>query len=260
MSGKLLSSVMVLLFSFATFSPICSATHSPEENFPSDEPVFYNSLRIMQGQEESSFEGEEIEVVGKQRFHPKRYNIYVSDEKRFVWFRVFKVASGTIKDALQSKVEDLTQIRPPQLPRRYNSYYKFAFVRNSWDRVLSCYFHKVLTKEASEFKECFDKDFGYFIRYIEKLDLENANSHVKLQNVLIPVNKCAFIGRVDNFAEDFKYVCDQIGIEFDTSALQCKHKTDHGYYSEYYEPWMVEVIAKKYKADIDAFGFKFERK
>lgn len=196
----------------------------------------------------------------RQRIHDQRYNIYSSDDLKFVWFRVFKAASVTIEDLLLMKVDDLILMREDDVPKQFKKYFKFAFVRNPWDRILSCYFQKVVTKKNPEFRECFDKDFGYFINYIDKLDLTVANSHIKPQTLLIPVEECDFIGRVDHFNEGLKYVCEQIGIDFDLNEVGHMNKTEHEHYSAYYKPWMVKIIAKKYKDDIETFGFEFEIK
>lgn len=196
-------------------------------------------------------------TVGMQRYTAQRYNVYSSDEKNFVWFRVFKVASFTIKSILVKQVPDLDHSRPPTLPRYLKKHFKFAFVRNPWDRVVSCYFNKVLTKKAPDFKECFGKGFDYFVDFIDKLDVSRANSHLKLQTRLIPVKECDFIGKLENFTHDFQYVCDMIGIQCD--IIPHKHKTDHVHYSTYYTFRTKKIIAKKYKEDIEAFGFTFEK-
>jgi mRNA-degrading endonuclease YafQ of YafQ-DinJ toxin-antitoxin module len=184
------------------------------------------------------------------------YNVHSSDEKQFVWFRVFKVASGTIRSVLRKGTPDLTQSRPEIVPKKFKNYFKFAFVRNPWDRLLSCYFHKIVTKKSQEFKECFDKDFEYFVDYISKLDMKTANPHIRLQTRLIPVDQCDFIGKLDNLVNDLQHICDVLGIEM--AELRHKHKTEHAHYSTYYTPRTRKIVAEKYKEDIETFGFEFE--
>ncbi|MFI0434185.1 MAG: sulfotransferase family 2 domain-containing protein [Parachlamydiaceae bacterium] len=195
----------------------------------------------------------------KQLYSPRQnentYNMYSSHKHRFLWLRVFKVASSSTRVFLKKNVEDLTQSRPTRLPKKFKDYFKFAFVRNPWDRVVSCYFHKVVTKEIPLFKECFDKDFDFFVDFINKTDLRTANAHIRLQTKLIPKG-LDFIGKLDTFDQDFQHVCDVIGIEY--HGLTHEHQTQHAHYSSYYTPRTRRIIAKKYEADIKAFGFKFE--
>lgn len=190
--------------------------------------------------------------------HSHWYNIKVSEEKKFVWFRVFKNASGTIWEALDPEVPDLKGKRPSKYPSEYNDYFKFAFVRNPWDRIVSCYFHKIVTEKSSEFSACFGKSFEFFVDYISKIDMAHANPHIKLQTRLIPVHRCDFIGKIDNFKEDFKFVCDTIGIEM--RDLGHKHQTEHVHYSKYYNNRTRKIIAALYEEDIKTFGFEFEQK
>lgn len=194
----------------------------------------------------------------KSHIHPKWYAIFKSDEKQVIWFRVFKAASETIKETLERQIPDLKEERTLNLPPEIAHYFTFAFVRNPWERIVSCYFHKIVTKRSNEFKECFDKDFDFFVQFISKIDLTQSNPHIKLQTHLIPVEQCDFIGRVDNFDEDFSFVCSQIGIE--KIELPRIHQTAHEHYSHYYTPKTRKIIAKLYKEDIEAFGFTFESK
>lgn len=192
-------------------------------------------------------------------FHSHWYNIKVSEEKEFVWFRVFKNASGTIWEALSPEVPDLKGKKPTKYPSEYKDYFKFAFVRNPWDRIVSCYFHKIVTEKSGEFSACFGKSFEFFVDYISKIDIANANPHIKLQVRLIPpVHQCDFIGKIDNFEEDFKFVCDAIGIEM--RDLGNKHETEHFHYSKYYNKRTRKIIADLYEEDIKTFGFEFEQK
>lgn len=189
----------------------------------------------------------------------KRYSVMYSDEQKFAWFLVYKVASTTLKSFFKTQVYDLTRSKLSEsMPKKFKSYYKFAFVRNPWDRIVSCYFQKVVTKKHQPFKECFDKDFDYFIDYISKLDVNHAktNPHIRSQTKLIPVDQCDFIGKLEHFTEDLKYICDVIGLEM--IVLPHRNKSEHKHYSTYYTSRTQQIIANKYKEDIETFGFIFE--
>lgn len=194
----------------------------------------------------------------KSHIHPAWYAIFTSDEKRLIWFRVFKAASETIKETLERQIPDIQEERTLHLPPQIAHYFTFAFVRNPWDRMVSCYFHKIVTKRSNEFKECFDKDFDFFVHFVSKIDVTQSNPHIRLQTRLIPVEQCDFIGRVENFDEDFDFVCNKIGIQ--RVELPRIHQTAHEHYSHYYTPKTRKIIAKLYREDIETFGFSFESK
>lgn len=211
----------------------------------------------LSSEDENFYIDEELQHANYNR--SKRYKAYSSKEMQFVWFRVYKVASTTLLDFFEKDVPDLTKSRPEKgLPKKFMKYFKFAFVRNPWDRIVSCYFQKIVTKKYPLFQACFDKDFEFFIDYINRLDVSKANAHIRLQTKLIPVHLCDFIGKLDHFEEDLKYVTDVIGIKM--PLLSCKNKSEHAHYSTYYNDRTRQIIAEKYKEDIDAFGFTFEAK
>lgn len=191
--------------------------------------------------------------------HTKKYDVRISDKKKFAWFKVYKGATRTIELILKKGVSDFSKVKQfGRYHKKFDDYFKFAFVRNPWDRIVSCYFHKVVTRKAKCFEKCFGKDFTYFVNFIHRIDVASldTNAHVRLQTKLIPVNKLDFIGKINNFNHDFKHVCDVIGITYD--HVPHAHKTEHAHYTTYYTPRTKKIIAKKYKEDIEAFGFTFE--
>lgn len=191
----------------------------------------------------------------------------VNDEHKFIWFRVHKVGTTTIKQLLKKNEISFSLFNhhPEQFDLTdYANYFKFAFVRNPWDRIVSCYSDRILNKNTakhSNLKECFDKDFEYFVDYIDRQDLTTANRHIRLQTSLIPVNEIDFVGRIENFAADLAYVFKTVGIrdkEVRQQQLPKRNATDHKHYSQYYNERTKEIIARKYKEDIEAFGYEFE--
>lgn len=85
----------------------------------------------------------------------KKYNVTISDECRFIWYQVAKVGSRTILNSLResgvhlSKEEGYNIYTPSKL---YEGYFKFAFIRNPFDRLVSCWLNKVYRREDNRFK------------------------------------------------------------------------------------------------------------
>lgn len=176
----------------------------------------------------------------------------ISHEHKFIWFRVPKTGTRTVLNLLHRHIETINSNRKPP---NCNQYFKFTFVRNPWDRIVSCYHNKVLKKWPT-FKECFDKSFEDFVDYIDKQDLVKADRHIRLQTKLLPVKDLDFIGRFEQFEEDLKLVLDKIGIE--GYEIEHRNKSVHKHYSAYYTARTREIIERKYKKDIETFGYTFE--
>lgn len=139
--------------------------------------------------------------------------------------------------------------------------FKFAFVRNPWDLVVSEYFYSLkMNKSDLAFKNisfnewvkrCFkDKDPYYTL---------NGNL-LRVQNYWISDDKgnliVDFIGRVESFEEDLQTVCQEIGKKY----VPCiKENTSlHQHYSVYYTKTSRDIVAEHYKEDINIFGYSFE--
>lgn len=190
------------------------------------------------------------------------YNITVCKNHKFLWYRVAKVCTRTILHHFKEKDVCLDAEHPSFIhysPRNFDGYFKFAFVRNPWDRLVSCWFNKVIrmnyfhfNKPKLEKMKCFSN----FVHFVSKLDIENCDRHLCLQSRLIDLNNIDFLGRFENFKEDFLYVCQRLDIpagpvkERNVSAGKKK-------YSEYYDDVLIEKVSQIYQKDIQLFGYYF---
>jgi hypothetical protein len=147
------------------------------------------------------------------------------------------------------------------LPREtFRNLFKFAFVRNPWDLQVSSYHH--IRRERPHLMAGHD-DFEEFLRY--KLDPArpyqfHIDTSIELQSdYLIDLRgrvMVDFIGRYENLAGDFQEVCRRIGIDPLPLAHRRKARTRSDYRS-YYTDTAVEMIAERFKRDIDMFDYRF---
>jgi len=147
------------------------------------------------------------------------------------------------------------------LPREiYDSLFKFAFVRNPWDLQVSSFHH--LKRERPHLVG--ERDFESFLRW--KLDPNrpyqfHIDTSIEWQsdylidlhgNVIVD-----FIGKYENLEEDFRTICDRIGIP----APKLAHKrkaTDRSSYQKYYSDETATLVAEHFKRDIEMFGYTFD--
>ena len=128
--------------------------------------------------------------------------------------------------------------------KNYDEYFKFAFIRNPWDRVVSWFKYYGYEMDSEWLSRSNLEDYPKFFWYNQSEWLFEGSSLI--------VN---YIGRFENLQQDFDTVCDKIGI--DRQPLPHKNATNHKHYTEYYDDETREIVAEKYAKDIDYFGYKF---
>ena len=194
----------------------------------------------------------------------KKYTVTISKEYKFVWYQVAKVGTRTILNTLRESnvplyMEDAYHTYVP--PKPYEDYFKFAFIRNPYDRIVSCWLNKVYKRTDNRFKASKKmlvgmQTFSGFIDFVETLDLENCDEHIKSQSSLIDLSDINYIGRMEHFEQDVDEVFCHLGIKSKKLAVRNVTKSRKNY-QEYYSENDIKRVSKLYKKDIQIFGYKF---
>ena len=150
-----------------------------------------------------------------------------------------------------------------------NDLFTFTFVRNPYSRLVS-WWNYIQTEYQSHRQNGIpdggeywknlcneivtkNKDFKSFVRAENPLWFPRTSSEFisdKDENNLLD-----FIGRTENLQEDFDYICDKIGIP--RQELPHKNKSKHKSYTEYYDDETKQIVAEKYRKDIEYFKYEF---
>jgi hypothetical protein len=196
----------------------------------------------------------------------------ISHKHKFIYTRVAKTASSTIMQLIRKYVDDLTSVvdddwmhdvhhvplwyLKKNIPEKeFNLYFKFGFVRNPWDRLVSAYHYSVkwyAINDAQNAQKLNLKIFDNFSTWLRQMHTE-INKYGSQWSY---VRGCDFIGKTENLQQDFNTVCDKIGIP--QQKLSHKNKSKHKkHYTEYYDDETRSIVAEKYAKDIEYFGYKF---
>jgi len=139
----------------------------------------------------------------------------------------------------------------------YNSYYKFSFVRNPWDKAVSQYMYIKERKDLLEFIGMTSKDpFIKYLNLIQKIkhvQWEEQFKFVLDDNGELIVD---YLGKLENFQEDVLVVLDKLKLDVDN--IPHSKKTKRKSYDEYYDDESKELIRNMYKIDIETFGYTFD--
>lgn len=217
-----------------------------------------------------------------QRIDPSllqsKYNITASQKGKFLWYRVAKVGTRTIYNRLKENGADLSIDHSFALAydaQQYSDYFQFAFVRNPWDRLVSCWQNKIVSrgsfdnapwlqrlsrKKSLEISESdFEKlqDFPRFVDWIEQHRIGEVEIHVRPQSALIDLNNCDFFGRMESFEDDLAHVFERIGLRTDNRTVR-NQTSGRKRYQDYYTPELADRVGALYNKDVQLFGYHFD--
>ncbi len=143
----------------------------------------------------------------------------------------------------------------------WNTYYKFTFVRNPWDRAYSDYIWiKNFSKVSGSFREYILKTGEFKKIFTNKTSNRYLGDHLLPQTDFFEfegVFKPDFIGRFEQFKSDIQSVISHLEInkKFEVYQNKSKRKSD---YSLFYTETKKKLVEKKFQADIQMLHYEFE--
>jgi hypothetical protein len=205
----------------------------------------------------------------------------ISHQHRFVFAAIPKTGTHSVRQALREHMSEedleqvglfvnkrfpfeelaaikhghitLEQIRPFLGEEAFASYFKFAFVRNPFDRFVSyCAF---MTRADGAFL----KNPQQVMRYI--LFQARPDQHILFQPQHTFVTGADGklladqIGRVEEMQASYDAICERIGIP--SAQLGQVNSSRRGSYRDYYDQALIDGVAEYYRRDLELFGYGF---
>lgn len=204
----------------------------------------------------------------------------ISDSHEFIFVQMRKAASSSIQSQLipyalprragrwahlksRARLEwdyrkyvfrthdDILAARRRMPFEKFQAYFKFAFVRNPWERLVSNYEYIRSQPDHGRHRRVIRLgSFEAFVRMqIPRRDAYQFHMLCDRQGSLL----VDFVGKVENLQQDWLHVCDRLGIP--GSELPRRNVTRHRPYTDYYDDSLRALVARYWGPDIERFGY-----
>lgn len=215
-------------------------------------------------------------VASRPEYAGQSVDCVYSNDLRFVLVRTPKCAARSLHRALAVAAHrsgfDLTQEERPIDDPAFKGFFKFAFVRNPWDRVVSFYTEKFASPAPDSVHYLHHTRHWLAMLGVEHIDFElYLRTVVSMDDVFIDRHCCPqssilaqrdgelgvdFTGRFERLADDFQNVCDRMGIKAELPHVGSSHRKAK--YREYYTKATRDFVAKRFARDIERFGYAYQ--
>lgn len=157
---------------------------------------------------------------------------------------------------------------------RYPDYFVFTFVRNPWDRLVSCYHDKIASEveaidgftedhiRAIYRNERFEKGMSFedFVYAVCAEPDRHANRHFRSQSTFL-VDKRGrllpnFVGRFERLRDDFAVIREYLDRD-DIELPHVRATRRATEYRDYYSTRLRRMVAERYAEDIHRFEYEF---
>ena len=206
----------------------------------------------------------------------------ISDSHQFIFLRMRKVASRSMRATLQPlciprptgtlqhllsrahlvwdyhdyvfRAHDPILAAQKRMPSEiFTDYFKFAFVRNPWERLVSEYEFILRNPHHGRYKRV--KALGNFPAFIQmqvpRKDAYQLNMLCDKKGRLL----MDFVGKLENLDRDWQTVCERIGIAH--RVLPRENVSDRKPYQDYYSEATVRLVAKHWAREIEMFEYSY---
>ncbi len=134
----------------------------------------------------------------------------------------------------------------------FESLFKFCFVRNPWDLLVSNYCFVKSKKKHKRYRRTSKMNFEEFIEFAIVKEIGFQKPVVSNQNGDLLVNQ---VGKFESLEEDFQSIVARIQIEATLPHLNRVVRPD---YREYYNRRLIARVTDCYRDDIETFEYEFD--
>ncbi len=192
----------------------------------------------------------------------------LSHEKKFLFVHIQKTGGTSVTKWMQSHIPDMEEYMKPHSPLslnadRYKDYYKVAFVRNPFDRMVSWY-SMIKNQKAHNYLQqqvlTHSSNFTEFILNCEHISSKSNwkpfhyNQIDYLTNAQDKIG-VDFVGRFENFSQGIEIISEYLAIP--SNEIGHMNQSDHTSYHDYYTKETREIITKRFKRDLEYFKYTF---
>ena len=145
--------------------------------------------------------------------------------------------------------------------RRHNwpGYFRFAFVRNPWDRLVSVWVEKIdaIFSPFRIYGWTPALPFRDFVRAVCAMPPDERDHHFAPQAPLLRYagEWCVdFLGRFERLNEDWRLLSQAAGWK---APLPHINRSEHKPWREYYTPELAQLVRETFAEDANLFGYRY---